>query len=238
MNTPETSVWSRKILGLPLKVSAVLAAEFAFLAILLCSTAGTIRWPQAWAFLFIIMSSLIPIAIGLAKHDPDLLDERLKLVHSGQPAWDRALLNAIIVAIIAWFAVPGLDYRFNWSVIPAWLQIASGIMIPVLLYLQYAVMRQNTFLAPTVKLQTDRRHEVVTTGAYAIVRHPFYALIVPLFPAIGMLLGSWWAVLLSLPLALLFAYRAIREERYLHRKLKGYADYMKQTRFRLIPFVW
>lgn len=238
MNTPKSSVWPKKILALPLKVWVVLAAEFAFLAILLFSAAGTIRWLQAWAFLFIIMSSLVPIAIGLAKHDPNLLDERLKLVHSDQPAWDRALLNTIIVAIIAWLAVPGLDYRFNWSLIPAWLQIAGGIMIPVLLYLQYAVMRQNTFLAPTVKLQSDRRHEVITTGAYAIVRHPFYALIIPLFPAIGLLLGSWWAVLLCLPLASLFAYRAIREERYLQRELKGYADYMKQTRFRLIPFIW
>lgn len=226
------------MLGLPLKVSVVLAAELVFLAILLFSTAGTISWPQAWAFLFIIMFSLVPIAVGLAKHDPDLLDERLKLVHSDQPAWDRALLNMIIVAIIAWLAVPGLDYRFNWSLIPAWLQIAGGIMIPVLLYLQYAVMRQNTFLAPTVKLQSDRRHEVITTGAYAIVRHPFYALVIPLFPAIGLLLDSWWAVLLSLPLALLFAFRAVREERYLHQELKGYAGYMKQTRFRLIPFVW
>lgn len=225
-------------MGLPIKVSLVLTAECAFLAIMLFSTAGTIRWPQAWAFLIIIMSSLVPIAIGLAKHDPDLLEERLKLVHSDQPAWDRALLNTIIAAIIAWLAVPGLDYRYNWSLTPAWLQFTGGMLIPVLLYLQYAVMRQNTFLAPTVKLQNDRRHEVITTGAYALVRHPFYALIIPLFPSIGLLLGSWWAVMLSLPLASLFAYRAIREEQYLRRELKGYADYMKQTRFRLIPFVW
>jgi protein-S-isoprenylcysteine O-methyltransferase Ste14 len=34
--------------------------------------------------------------------------------------------------------------------------------------------RTNSFAAPVVKIQKDRSQEVITTGPYAIVRHPMY----------------------------------------------------------------
>lgn len=238
MNTSDDTVWSAKIAGMPLKVWIAFVIELAFLAALLFGTAGTMNWPAGWVFLALLTFCVIPIGISLAKHDPGLLDERMKLIDADQPVWDRVLLTAFIVLSLAWFAMSGLDLRFGWSRVPLWLQILGGFAIPVLFYLQYVVMCHNTYLATIVKLQEDRGHKVISTGPYAIVRHPFYAVIVPFFPAIGLLLGSWWAVVLSLPLIVILAYRAVREERYLKQELKGYAEYMKKVRFRLVPYVW
>lgn len=238
MNARKDSVRSSKIAGMPLKAWTALVIEFVLLAALLFGSAGTVNWPTGWVFLTLLILSIIPIGIGLAKHDPDLLDERMKFIHADQPLWDRVLLTALRILIFAWFAVPGFDVRFGWSRVPLGLQIVGGIAMPMLLYFQYMVMRQNTFLAPTVKMQEERGHTVISTGAYAIVRHPFYATIVPFFPAVGLLLDSWWAVVLSLLVIVLLAYRAVKEERYLKHELNGYAEYMKNVRFRLVPYVW
>jgi len=102
----------------------------------------------------------------------------------------------------------------------------------------YKVFRENTFLAPVVKLQHDRGQRVVSTGPYAIVRHPMYAIAVPYFISMALLLGSWYGVGVSLFLDAALVLRTIGEDRLLQSSLDGYSDYAQRVRYRLIPHVW
>ena len=160
-------------------------------------------------------------------------------IQPGQPLWDKALLLGLLIYLLAWLVVPGLDaVRFGWSHMPLWLQVIGGASMLVAIYVQYLTLRENAFLEASVRVQKDRGQTVITTGPYAVVRHPFYATIIPFFPAIGLVLGSWWAVILSAPIAIILAYRSVREEQVLAAELEGYADYMTKVRYRLIPHIW
>lgn len=239
MRTNEETVWSAKIAGMPLNLWIALVIELALFAALLFVSAGTLNWPAAWVFLALFALGAIPASIDLAKHNPDLLDERMKWpIQPNQPLWDRVLMMTLFVLVVALFVVPGLDVRWGWSRMPLWLQIVGGITLLVTFYLFFVTMRHNPYLASVVRIQKERGHKVISTGPYAIVRHPFYAAAIPFFPAIGLLLGSWWAVFLSLLVIAILAYRAVKEERLLEQELEGYADYMKRVCFRLVTYVW
>lgn len=100
------------------------------------------------------------------------------------------------------------------------------------------VMRENTFLSQVVKIDKDRGHKVVTTGPYAVVRHPMYIVVIILLFAVPVALGSRFALILAAFLTLLLIIRTNFEDRTLHEELKGYPEYAKQTRYRLIPGIW
>ena len=100
------------------------------------------------------------------------------------------------------------------------------------------VFRENSFAAPVVKVQSDRDHHVVSTGPYALVRHPMYSGITLFFVGVPLLLGSWWGVAIALLFIVLFAIRTRIEERALIDGLPGYADYAARVRYRLLPGVW
>jgi protein-S-isoprenylcysteine O-methyltransferase Ste14 len=100
------------------------------------------------------------------------------------------------------------------------------------------VMRENSFAAPVVKVQTERGHHVVSTGPYAWVRHPMYSGTILLFVGVPLLLGSWWGMALSPLFVILFAIRSGIEERALIAGLPGYADYTRRVRYRLVPGLW
>ena len=219
---------------------AVLLGEYIGIAVVLFWTAGTVDWPAGWTFLILFVLCVTPMSVGLARHDPALIEERLKILpQKQQPLWDRILMVLLIVLIGLWLALPGLDaVRNGWSVMPVWLQAIGGIGVVLTLWANFAVMRQNTFLAPTVRIQEERGHRVITTGAYGIVRHPFYATLGPFFLAAALLLGSWTAVLISIVIIVVFGWRAVREEMHLQDNLEGYADYMQKVRYRLVPGVW
>ncbi len=222
------------------RIWAILLFEYFILGIVLFATAGTIGWTAGWIFLALFAFTVTPMSVSLARHDPELIEERLKVLpQEHQPLWDRVLLGLLILLISLWLAIPGFDaVRFGWSVMPLWLQIAGAFVQVASLWASFAVMRQNSFLAPTVQIQSERGHKVITTGAYGMVRHPFYAALCPLFLAGALLLGSWIAVALSLVIALVFAWRCIREEDHLRQNLDGYPAYMEKVPYRLVPKVW
>ncbi|MDA0206758.1 MAG: isoprenylcysteine carboxylmethyltransferase family protein [Acidobacteria bacterium] len=217
-----------------------LIGQYAAMALLLFLGAGTVNWPEAWAFLTIYAGSVTAMSLRLAQLDPGLLQERVKVTAQlEQPLWDRVLLKGLGILILVWLIVPGIDaVRFEWSNVSPWLKAAGAVITAVSLIAIYAVMRQNSYLAPTVKVQRERGHRVISTGAYGMVRHPFYALLIPFFASAALLLGSWWGVFASGLIGILLAFRCIREERHLCRALEGYADYLSEVRSRLIPYVW
>jgi protein-S-isoprenylcysteine O-methyltransferase Ste14 len=207
---------------------------------LLFVPAGTLAWPAGWIFLveFSIASALI--TRWLQRHNPALLEERMKpLIQREQKPWDRRLMAAFLALWCAWFVVMSLDAaRFAWSNVPLWLHALGAAAIAVSMYIIFLIMRTNTFAVPVVKIQTERGHRVISDGPYAIVRHPMYGGTLLLIAGIPLLLGSWWGLVFAPLIVLLFAVRAVMEERTLMAELPGYTDYAARVRYRLIPGVW
>jgi protein-S-isoprenylcysteine O-methyltransferase Ste14 len=222
------------------KVWLTLAVEALIFSALLFGAAGTILWPAGWAYLIIFFIGALWITLLLARHDPELLAERMKSpVQPDQPFWDKVFLLAMAVAWCGWLVLMGLDAtRFRWSAMPVWLQCAGGGVMALSFRMIARVYRENTFLAAVVKIQTGRGHRVVSTGPYAMVRHPLYAAVLIHLPASALLLGSWYGLAASFVLAGGVAFRTAMEDRELQRGLEGYTEYAARVRYRLIPFVW
>ena len=136
-------------------------------------------------------------------------------------------------------ALMALDARrFRWSAMPAALQV-SGLAVQVAGDILFVLtFRESAFLSPPVRVQRERAQTVVTTGPYAVVRHPMYAAFALFACGTALLLGSWWGLLGGLVMLAMLAWRSVREERVLRDELPGYAAYLERVRWRLVPGVW
>jgi protein-S-isoprenylcysteine O-methyltransferase Ste14 len=222
------------------KLTLALALEFLVFAALLFGAAGTLKWTAGWVFMALFFIFALVVSVMLIRHDPALLEERLRpIIQKDQPKWDKVLIPIVAVVFCGWMVLMGLDaVRFRWSAMPAWLQGIGGAGLLVSMYITYAPYRENPYLAAVVKIQTDRGQHVVSTGPYAVVRHPLYAGMLLMLPSIALMLGSWYGVAASLPLMVGIGVRAVLEERELQALLPGYSDYMKKVRYRMVPYVW
>jgi len=213
----------------------LLVGEFIFLFL----AAGTLAWPTGWAFLILFFGSLASLMLWLSRHNPALLKERMALSQPGQKAWDKVLYLLLYVFSISWLILMPLDaVRFHWSLVPLWLQIAGVLLLLCSFYIFYRTFRENSYLSPVVRIQEDRGQTVISTGPYQYVRHPMYSAFLFFIPGTALLLGSWYGLLAGLLLIILFGWRAVLEERTLRDELQGYAAYMTQVKYRLVPYVW
>jgi protein-S-isoprenylcysteine O-methyltransferase Ste14 len=170
-------------------------------------------------------------------YDPALLERRM---HAG-PAAEQEPAQRIIIALLladllVMLLLAGFDHRWHWSDVPGWLSILANIVIVASFVFFFYVLKQNSFAASTVRV--EREQTVISTGLYSIVRHPMYAGTLPLIVSIPLALGSYWTLLLVIPLLPILAWRLLDEERVLRRDLPGYADYCLRVRYRLVPGVW
>lgn len=212
---------------------------FAIFALLLFVPAGTLDWPGAWVFLAIMAVVSIGGMAWLARHDPELLKERLRPpFQRDQEPWDRLLMGAFMPLWLGWYVLMAFDKRFSWSSVPVPLQTLGAGLISLAMLLSWRALKENSYAAPVVKLQKERGHRVVDTGPYAYVRHPMYASVILFALGLPLLLGSWWGLLVSPLLVLVLAIRAVMEERMLTAELVGYADYAARVRYRFVPFLW
>ena len=208
-------------------------------AALLFVPAGTLDWPAAWAFIDVML--LIGLGCGswLAKHNPELLAERMRSpIQRDQPAADKKIVAVLGLTFLSWFIVMGLDERFHPSRMPVALQAIGLAFLIISTVLIMRVFRENSFAAAVVKVQSERGHHVISTGPYALVRHPMYTSALVFFVGSALLLGSWWGVAMTPIFAILFGIRTRIEENTLTTGLPGYADYAARVRYRLVPGVW
>jgi protein-S-isoprenylcysteine O-methyltransferase Ste14 len=217
------------------------ALRLAMFPVLLLVSAGTWRWWEAWALFGIYLLNSVVTVTWLERRDPALLRERLKRPWGGgQKQWDKVVMILMVTAGLAIFIVPGLDVvRFAWSErLPIWVElIALAIHLPCFLMIA-AVMRENTYLSPVVKIDLAREHHVITTGPYARVRHPMYVAVIVMIFAAPLALGSRWGLVPAAAFVLVLIVRTMLEDRTLHAELPGYAEYAQITRYRLIPGIW
>ena len=218
----------------------MVAHSFAFvvsLGLLLFLPAGTIAWPQAWLFMALFIGCSEAIGIWLAKSDPDLLAARMKSpLGADQTPRDRAVMGAILVVFCGWLVFMALDaQRFGWSHTPWWAQALGAALIISAFYGWVGVLKTNNFASVTLRVQEERGHIVISTGPYAVVRHPMYAYAVLLFVGTPLLLGSLWGLLGVVLFIPLLAARVLAEETMLLDGLPGYREYADKVRFRLLP---
>ena len=222
------------------KLCVEIAAMFVVFGLVLFLSAGTIIWVAGWVFLVLFFAFTSILSRWLLKHNPDLLAERLTGIgKANQPVWDKVFFVVIELFFMAWLVLMPLDaIRFHWSHIPRWLQMTGAILLVGSFWLFFATFRENSYLSPAVRLQTERGQTVVSTGPYHYVRHPMYAGVIPFAVGTALLLGSWYGVLLGLILIVGIAYRAVKEERMLRSELPGYDAYMARVKYRFIPYLW
>jgi len=134
------------------------------------------------------------------------------------------------------FIIPGFDVRFGWSNVP-WLVVIIADVIVLFAYLFFAlVLKTNSYASRIVEVEKGQK--VITTGPYAVVRHPMYLASLILYGFSPLALGSYWAMLLVVLLTALLITRIKGEERELLENLEGYEEYVKKTKYRLVPGIW
>ncbi len=207
------------------------------LAAMIFLPAWSLSYWQGWLFLANVTVWSVVITLYLLQRDPGLLERRLSAGPKAEeePAQKRIQFFMAIL-VIALVLVSALDYGLGMSMVP-WHVVIAGDLLVVLGYvIVFLVFRENSFASATIELAADQR--VISSGPYALVRHPMYAAALVIFVGVPLSLGSWWGLLLVPPLTWLIAARLLDEERYLIKNLPGYDDYRSKVRYRLVPAVW
>ena len=204
---------------------------------LLFASAGTLDYWQAWTFLGVYFALSLAGTLYLMQKDPALLERRM----SGGPFAEKETTQKIIMSLVSLgfiglLVVPALDHRFAWSYVPPYLIMVGNILVALGFLAIGFVFRENTFTSATIEVASDQR--VISTGPYAVVRHPMYAGALVMLAGIPIALGSWWGLLVLLAILPMLIWRMLDEERFLARNLPGYSEYQRRVRYRLIPQVW
>jgi protein-S-isoprenylcysteine O-methyltransferase Ste14 len=199
--------------------------------------AGTLDYWQAWLYLAVFFTAGVLVTLDLVEHDPALLARRMRGGPTAEtrPA-QRIIVLFIVLGFVSLLVVPGFDRRFGWSAVPVAVVVAGNVLSAIGFALVDLVYRANPFSSATVEIAKDQR--VVTTGPYAIVRHPMYAGGLLYLVGMPLALGSWWG-LVGLAVMLPFlVWRLLDEERFLAGALAGYREYEQRVRHRLLPGIW
>ena len=207
---------------------------FIIIAFLLFISAGTLKYWNAWLFIGILFVPMLIVGIILMIKNPDLLRKRLNAKEKEDEQKRVLMLGGIM--FISGFIVSGLNYRFQWIILPKGLIVVATIIF-LLAYMLYAeVIRENIYLSRTVEVQENQK--VIDTGLYGIVRHPMYSSTILLFLSMPLVLGSLFSFFIFLAYPVIMVKRIRNEEQVLERGLSGYLEYKNKVRYRIIPFIW
>ena len=216
------------------KVIVAYAMAFVMLGLMFFVPAGTIYYWQAWIYLILMFFVAIAISIYLFRHDKAVIERRMKLKEKEEPQKKIIKIGSIFYLIL--FIIPGLDFRFGWSQVPLAVVILSDAVFLFGYYLFFLTLRENPYAARTIEVEKGQR--VITTGPYAIVRHPMYSAILLIMLVTPLCLGSYWSMIATIPMFPLIVFRILNEEKVLSENLPGYKEYLKKNRYRLIPAIW
>ena len=207
------------------------------MALLLFVPAGTVRYWQAWVYLAIFIGAAAIMTCDLLRRDRALLERRMVAGPTGEtrPA-QKVIMLFTSIGFVALLVVPALDYRFGWSTVPTGAVVVGGALVAIGFWLISRVYHENTFSAATVQIAENQR--VISTGPYAIVRHPMYASALLYLVGTPLALGSYWGLIPSALTTLGLVWRLFDEEKFLAKNLPGYAEYCAKVRWHLIPGIF
>jgi protein-S-isoprenylcysteine O-methyltransferase Ste14 len=207
------------------------------MAFIIFVPAWTLDYWQAWIFLVVFFVPPLLITIYLMKHDLKLLERRTTAGPGAEQERSQNIIQALAaLAFIAIFIVSALDHRFGWSTVPAYVTALGDVLVIFGFYLVFLVFRENTFASGTIEVVAEQR--VISTGPYALVRHPMYIGALVMLVGVPLALGSWWGLLAIVPMTIVLIFRLLDEERFLAKNLAGYSDYQSKVRYHLLPLIW
>ncbi len=140
------------------------------------------------------------------------------------------------LGFVALIVVPALDHRFGWSQAPAVVALVGDVLVAVGFFIIFLVFRQNSFASSTIGVAEGQT--VVSTGPYALARHPMYAGAFVYLLGTPLALGSYWGLAVLALMAPILIWRLVDEERVLEQRLPGYSDYKRKVRYRLAPGIY
>lgn len=204
------------------------------IGLLLFIPANTIYYWNGWLFMGLLFIPMFIAGIILIIKNPELLRKRLNAKEKENEQKQVIAVSGLM--FLLGFIIAGLNYKYNWIVIPNIVVIISSIVF-ILAYILYAeVLRENTYLSRTIEVQDNQK--VIDTGLYGIVRHPMYAVTILLFLTMPLILGSIISFLIFLIYPIVIAKRIKNEEKVLEKDLIGYSEYKKKVKYKVIPFIW
>jgi protein-S-isoprenylcysteine O-methyltransferase Ste14 len=207
------------------------------MGLLLFVPAGTVRYWPGWAYLSIFFGAAALTTRYLMRHDPALLERRMKGGPTAEtrPA-EKVIMLAASAGFIAVLVVSALDHRHAWSVVPPYGVLAGDGLVAIGFYFIFLVYRENTFTSATIEIAANQT--VISTGPYAVVRHPMYASGMLYMFGTPLALGSYWGLVPLAAMLPFLIWRLFDEERMLSEHLPGYTDYQRKVRHRLLPGLW
>ncbi len=202
--------------------------------LLIFLSAGTIDFWNGWLFMGLLFIPMFIAGIIMFFKSPALLRRRLNAKEESEEQKQVILYSGLM--FILGFVLAGLNYRFEWIILPNAIIIIASIIFLVSYILYAEVLRENEFLSRTIEVQENQT--VIDTGLYGIVRHPMYAITILLFLSMPLVLGSIISFIIFLIYPAIIIKRIKNEEKYLEKNLQGYTEYKQKVKYRLIPFVW
>jgi protein-S-isoprenylcysteine O-methyltransferase Ste14 len=236
LSVKRTRTESREPHKMTLKTKLALRFLIAAAAIgaILFIPAGSLRFWQGWVYQTISFVPGLVAFLYFYKHDPELVERRLRQREKVRE--QKILMGLLRGTVAALFVLPGLDHRFGWSHLPLWLTLLSQTFVLGGWLMMYWVMKVNRFAASTIEVEPGQR--VISTGPYGVVRHPMYLGAGVMFLFSPLALGSYFALPAFAPVILILVFRLLNEEKVLRQELPGYSEYCLRTRFRLVPLLW
>jgi len=208
----------------------------ACLAVLIIVPAGLTYW-QGWLYWIVFSLCCVFLTLYFLRHDPELIERRLHAGARAEKEKSQKIIQAFLsVILILLFLLSGIDHRFDWSHVPSVAVVIADAAVVLGFVIIFITFKANSHAAAIIEVAPDQH--VVTTGPYAVVRHPMYLGAALLLLATPFGLGSAWAIIPAIIAVCGIAWRLLEEERYLSRHLPGYSDYCEVTRRRLLPFIW
>lgn len=207
------------------------------LGILLFLPAGTFNYWQAWVFIVVFTVSTNAIGVYLSLKDPALLERRKQVGPAAeQSPVQKILISFGILSLLGLMVFSALDHRFEWSIMPPYVSLVGAGMVALGLFINLLVFKENSYGGSNI--QTMEGQKVISTGPYALIRHPMYGGVLVMVIGTPLALGSWWGlVILAVALPGLI-WRILDEEKLLERELPGYKEYEQKVRYRLVPYLW
>src|SRR5215211_1951207 len=202
------------------------------LGVLLFLPAGTLNYWQAWVFIMVFMTSVSAVGLYLSLNDPALLERRKRI----GPAAEESPVQKIIMSIailgnITLLIFSALDHRFQWSQVPSYVSLIGDALIALGLFINVVVFRENSYGASNITVEDEQK--VISTGPYALVRHPMYGGVLVMLIGVPLALGSAWGLVVLAVITPGLIWRILDEEKVLEKDLTGYREYEHKVRYRL-----